>query len=272
MTTQRGKAERFLALHHSDGAFPIPNPYDPGIARLFESMGFEALATTSGGHAATLGRRDGEVTRDEAIAHAAAVVGATNLPVSADFERGFADDPADVAVNVRLAAATGLAGLSIEDGTRRGDDPVFEAGLAAERVMAAADAAHSGDVRLVLTARAENFVLGRRDLKDTIARLQSFQAAGADVLFAPGLNDIDDIRTVVAEVDLPVNVLALPGGPSVSELAAVGVKRVSVGSAFAYVALAAVVAAAEELRDAGTTGFWTAAMPGMAAARAAFTS
>jgi len=271
MATQQEKAAQFLALHHRDRPFLIPNAYDAGIARVLESLGFEALATTSSGHAATLAKRDGAVTRDEALTHATALCAATQIPISSDFERGFADAPADVAANVRLAAATGLAGLSIEDGTRNSDGPVYDAGLAAERVSAAAEAAHSGDVRMVLTARAENFIVGRPDLKDTIARLQSYQAAGADVLFAPGVRDLDDIRTVVSEVDLPVNVLIFPNGVTVEQLAEAGVKRISVGGALAYAAIAAVISAAEELRDQGTVTFWESAAKGMQTAHAVFT-
>jgi 2-methylisocitrate lyase-like PEP mutase family enzyme len=266
------RAERFLALHHGSAPLLMPNPWDVGSAKLLASLGFEALATTSSGFAATLGRLDGSVTRDEALEHAAAIVAATDLPVSADLEHGFADDPAGVAETVALARATGLAGCSIEDATGRDDEPVYEAGRAAERVAAAAEAAHAGPERLVLTGRAENFVRGRKDLPDTIARLQAYQEAGADVLFAPGLSRVEDIREVVASVDRPVNVLARPGAPSVAELAEAGVSRVSVGGGFAFAALGQVVAASRELLDEGTTGFWETALPGVEAARAAFRS
>lgn len=262
--------DRFLALHHGDAPLLLPNPWDAGSAVLLASLGFEALATTSSGFAATLGRRDGSVTRDEALAHSADIAAATALPVSADLEHGFADDPAGVAETVRLAAATGLAGCSIEDSTGRADDPIFAAALAAERVAAAAEAAHAGPVKLVLTARTENHLHGREDLADTIARLQSFQEAGADVLYAPGLRSLADIESVVSSVDLPVNVLALPGVPPVAELAAAGVRRISVGGAFAYAAIGAVVAAARELLDDGTYGYWPGAGAGSKAARAAF--
>jgi 2-methylisocitrate lyase-like PEP mutase family enzyme len=269
---QREKADRFQELHHGYAPLLLPNAWDQGTARVFASLGFVAVATTSSGHAATLGRLDGSVTRDEALTHAASIVEATSLPVSADLENGFADEPAELAANIELAAAAGLAGLSVEDHTGRDEDPIYPAGLAAERVAAAAEAAHGPQVRLVLTARAENYLHRRRDLGDTIARLQSYQVAGADVLYAPGLTDIDDIRQVVASVDLPVNVLALPGGPSVSELAAVGVKRISVGGAFNRVALGAVAAAARELRDEGTFGWGDLAGAGSEVARAAFTA
>jgi 2-methylisocitrate lyase-like PEP mutase family enzyme len=270
MATQAEKAERFLALHRGDTPLLLPNPWDAGSAKLLESLGFEALATTSSGHAATLGRLDGAVTRDEAIAHAAAVVGATSLPVSADLENGFADDPADVAETIRLALGAGLAGCSIEDATGRDDGPFYCIEHAAARVEAAAQAAHGGPVHLVLTARAENFIHGRPDLADTIARLQAFEAAGADVLYAPGLTRLEDIREVVGAVSLPVNVLALPDAPTVPELAAAGVARVSVGGHFAFVALGAVVEAARELREQGTYGFIAGSRAGSRAVRSAF--
>jgi 2-methylisocitrate lyase-like PEP mutase family enzyme len=270
MSTQGEKAERFLALHHGDTPLLMPNAWDAGTAALFASLGFHAIATTSSGHAATLGRLDGAVTRDEALEHAATIVAATDLPVSCDFENGFADDPAAVAANVTLAVATGLAGCSVEDFTRGADDPIYPIDLAAERVAAAADAAHRGAARLVLTARAENHLHGRPDLADTIARLQRFQAAGADVLYAPGLTDEDDIRTVIAAVDRPVNVIALASAPTIARLRELGVARVSVGGAFAWVAYGAVAAAAHELLDEGTYGYFTVAGVGRSAARAAF--
>ena len=268
MTTQQERAQRFLALHHGDTPLLMPNPWDAGSARILESLGFRALATTSSGFAATLGRRDGNVTRDEALAHAAAMAAAVDLPVSADFEHGFADDPQEVADNVTLAVGTGLAGCSIEDYSGSG---LYEPKMAAARVEAAADAAHRGDVHLVLTARAENHIRGNPDLADTIARLQSYQEAGADVLFAPGLSDLDDIRRIVTSVDRPVNVLARPDAPSVAVLGAAGVKRISVGGAFAYVGLGAMAEAARELLEQGTYGYWKTAGEGSAIARAAFT-
>jgi 2-methylisocitrate lyase-like PEP mutase family enzyme len=250
----------------------MPNPWDAGSARLLAWLGFSALATTSSGAAATRGRLDGQLARDEALGHAAEIVEATDLPVSADLENCFADDPAGVAETVTLALATGLAGCSIEDFTRRADAPIYEMAQAAERVAAAAEAAHDGPVHLVITARAENYLHGRPDLSDTIARLQAYQEAGADVLYAPGLTSLDDVRQVVASVDRPVNVLALRGGPSVSELAGVGVGRVSVGGAFAFTALGAVVEAARELLDKGTYGYLDQAAVGAKAARSAFAS
>jgi 2-methylisocitrate lyase-like PEP mutase family enzyme len=272
MTEQAEKARRFLALHHGERPLLLPNPWDRGSARLLASLGFEALATTSSGYAATLGRLDGSVTRDEAVDHAASIVQATDLPVSADLENAFADDPDEVAETLRLALGAGLAGCSVEDYSRREDAPIYDAGLAAERVAAAAAVAHEGPVRLVLTARAENYLHGREDLSDTIARLQAYQEAGADVLYAPGLSSLEDIRQVVASVDRPVNVLALPGAPSVSQLGSVGVSRVSVGGAFAFAALGAVVEAARELSEQGTYGFWERAGSGVQGARSAFAS
>lgn len=272
MSEQADRAGRFLELHHGETPLLLPNPWDRGSAKLLASLGFEALATTSSGFAATLGRLDGSVTREEALAHAAAIVGASELPVSADLESGFADDPAGVAQTMRLALETGLAGCSVEDAS--GDDaaPIYELAVAVERVAAAAEAAHAGPVHLVLTARAENYLHGRPDLADTIARLQAFQEAGADVLYAPGLRDLQDIRRVVESVDLPVNVLALAGAPPVAELASAGVRRISIGGAFAFAALGAVVEAANELSGEGTYAFWERAKVGAKAARAAFKS
>jgi len=256
MPEQTEKCKTFLALHHGDAPLLLPNAWDPGTAKLFAFLGFSAIATTSAGHAATLGRLDGNVTIEEILEHAAALSDATDLPVNVDFENGFADDPAGVAANVSRLATTGVAGCSVEDFARRRDDPIYETSAAAARVEAAAEAAHGSGSRLVLTARAENYLHGHADLADTIARLQAYQAAGADVLYAPGLHTIDDIRTVVSAVDRPVNVLALPNVPPVSELAAAGVRRVSVGSGFSSVALGATIDAARELLDEGTYGFW----------------
>jgi 2-methylisocitrate lyase-like PEP mutase family enzyme len=263
-------AERFLSLHRGERPLLMPNPWDIGAAKLFESLGFEALATTSSGFAATLGRHDGGVTRDEALTHAAGVVEAVGVPVSADLENCFADDPAGVAETVRLAVEAGLAGCSVEDYSGPESDTIYNAGLAAERVAAAAEAAHSGPGKLVLTARAENLIHGREDLSDTIARLQSYQEAGADVLFAPGVRDLDTIRELVASVDRPVNVLVLPGMPRVAELAEAGVSRISVGGAFAFAAYGAAAAAGRELLDSGTYGYWETAVTGGAAVREAF--
>jgi 2-methylisocitrate lyase-like PEP mutase family enzyme len=265
-------ADRFLALHGSDRPLLMPNPWDRGSAMLLESLGFEALATTSSGFAATLGRLDGMVTREEAIAHAGELVEAVDVPVSADLENGFADEPTEVAETVRMALDAGLAGCSIEDYASPEQDSIYDAGLARERVEAAAEAAHSGSRKLVLTARAENQIHGRDDLPDTIARLQSFQEAGADVLFAPGVRELDDIRELTSSVDLPVNVLVLPGMANVSELAEAGVSRISAGGAFAFAAYGAAVTAARELLDSGTYAFWETAGPGAHATREAFKS
>ncbi|MBO0785479.1 MAG: isocitrate lyase/phosphoenolpyruvate mutase family protein [Actinobacteria bacterium] len=281
MTSNQDKAQRFLELHHGPEPLLIPNPWDTGSAKLLAALGFAALATTSSGFAATMGRGDGSVTRDEALAHATAMAAATSLPVSADLEDGFASQPADVAETIRLAAGTGLAGCSVEDFTRDDSSPIYERALAVDRVAAAAEAAHAGQAgrgagpgtagtRLVLTARAENYLYGRQDLADTIARLQAYQEAGADVLYAPGLTGLADVREVVCSVDRPVNVLTVPGGPSVAELAEAGVRRISVGGAFMYVALGAVAAAARELRDQGTSGFLGLAREGREVARQAF--
>jgi 2-methylisocitrate lyase-like PEP mutase family enzyme len=269
VTTQQDKAAQFLSLHRPGNPLLLPNPWDQGTAKILASLGFQALATTSSGFAMTLGRLDGSVSRDEALAHAAAIVAVTALPVSADLENCFADDPAGVARTVTLAAQTGLAGCSVEDFTGHDDEPIYDIGLAAERVAAAAEAAHNAPARLVLTARAENFLHGHPDLADTITRLQAYQAAGADVLYAPGLISLADIRQVVAALDRPVNVLAMPGTPRVSELAEAGVSRVSVGGAFAYAALGALADAAAELRDKGTYGYLARSATGRQAVRRA---
>ncbi len=272
MSDQNARAQRFLDLHCPGQPLLMTNPWDVGSARLLASLGFEALATTSSGFAATLGRLDGTVSRAEALAHAADLVMATPLPVSADLENGYADSTAGVGETASAAVAAGLAGFSIEDSTGHSEAPIFELELAVERIAAAAAAAHQGTAHVVLTARCENHLHGRDDLGDTIARLQAYQEAGADVLYAPGLVAAQDIEAVVRAVRLPVNVLALPGGPSVGELAALGVSRVSVGGAFAFAALGAVVEAAQELRDHGTLGYATRAAAGSKAARAAFGS
>lgn len=272
MSPQAERAKRFLALHEGERPLLLPNPWDRGSAKLFASLGFEALATTSSGSAATLGLLDGSVVREDAIASAAAIVAATELPVSADLENGFADEPDGVAETLRLAIAAGLAGASIEDYSGREDTPIYGIEVAAERVAAAAEIAHSGPGRLVLTARAENHLHGVTDLADTIARLQAYQEAGADVLYAPGITRLEDIHRVVSSVDLPVNVLARPGVPPVDELASVGVRRISVGGAFAFAALGAAKEAARELIDKGTYGYLERAGVGLQSARAAFST
>jgi 2-methylisocitrate lyase-like PEP mutase family enzyme len=207
MRTQAEKGRLFRVLHERDGAFIIPNPFDVGTARLLARLGFEALATTSAGYAFSVGRRDNTVGRDEMMAHVAAIASATDLPVSADLENGFGDDPETVAETIRRAAASGVVGGSIEDSTARPGDPIYAHERAVERVRAAAEAAHTRSFPFTLTARAENYLVGRPDLKDTIRRLQAYQEAGADVLYAPGLASQDDIAAVVRSVDRPVNAL-----------------------------------------------------------------
>lgn len=257
MLTQADKAAAFAKLHEAPGTFIIPNPWDVGSARLLEHLGFEALATSSAGYAFLVGMADNAVDRDEMLAHAAAVDKATNLPVSIDLAKGFGDEPEVVAETIRLAAATGAVGGSIEDSTQRSDEPLYDRALAVERIQAAAEAARALPVRFMLTARAENFLVDRADLKDTIERLQLYQEAGADVLYAPGLTKLEDIRAVVSSVDRPVNVLlALKGVPlTLADLAEVGVKRISVGSALARVAYSALLNAGREMKDHGTFGF-----------------
>jgi 2-methylisocitrate lyase-like PEP mutase family enzyme len=257
MKTRTEKATLFRELHQRSSAFIIPNPWDVGSARLLAHLGFEALATTSVGFAFSIGRQDHGVTRDEAIEHAAAIVAATDLPVSADLENGFGDDPETVATTIEMAAGAGLAGCSIEDSTNRPDDPIYEFDLAVDRVRAAAEAARSPAIPFTLTARSENYLHGRRDLADTIRRLTAFQEAGADVLFAPGITDMNEIATLVRSVDRPVNVVASMQGAQfdLAELSKIGVKRVSVGGALSRVALAACIRAAKEMRDHGTFTF-----------------
>lgn len=264
------KAERFLALHERNTPLLLPNPWDLGSARLLEWLGFEALATTSSGFAATLGRLDGDVERTDVLAHVAAMTAATTVPVSADLENGFADDPAGVAETIHLALQAGLAGCSIEDYSGQADHPIYDRRTAVERIRAAAEIAHGGPVHLILTARAENYLHGRPDLDDTIDRLQRYGEAGADVLYAPGLTSLDDITSVVKSLDWPLNVLLLPPGPSVDELAAAGVGRISVGGAFAYAALGALVEAGRELQAGDSSAFFGRAGLGRNAVQAAF--
>ena len=255
--TQAEKAQAFRALHQRAGAFIIPNPWDVGSARLLAHLGFEALATTSMGYAFSLGRRDNTLDREQVLAHARDISSATELPVSADLENGFGDSPAIAAETIRLAAAAGVIGGSIEDATGRPDHPIYEIDHAVERVRAAVEAARSLSFPFTLTARAENYLHGRPDLKDTIQRLQAYQAAGADVLYAPGLATKDDIAAVVRAVDRPVNVvMGLKGVQlSLAELSALGVKRVSVGSTLSRAALGAFLRAAREMREHGTFTF-----------------
>ena len=257
MSTQTEKGQAFRALHQRDHAFIIPNPWDVGTARMLAHLGFEALASTSGGYASSIGRLDGAVGREAMIAHVSALASATDLPVSADLENGYADAPKEVAQTIRLAAAAGVVGGSIEDATGRNESPIYDQGLAAERVRAAAESARALGFPFTLTARAENHINGRPDLKDTIQRLQAYQEAGADVLYAPGLTNKEDIATLVRSVDRPVNVLMGLAGASLNlaALSAIGVRRVSVGSALARAALGAFLRAAREMQQNGTFGF-----------------
>lgn len=265
--TQRDKAAAFLALHRAGDPLLIPNPWDAGSARLLAWLGFRALATTSSGAAAARGRDDGDLAMDEVLAHAAEIVAATELPVSADLEHCFADpdDLDGVASLAARAVGTGLAGFSIED---YADGTIYETALAADRVEAAVEVAHAAGV--VVTARAENLLRGRDDLADTIARLQAYSERGADVLYAPGLVTAEQISAVLSSVDRPVNVLVRPGMPTVAELAALGVSRVSVGGAFAFAALGSLVRAGRELLEQGSYGFLDHTAEGVAAARDAF--
>ncbi len=257
MPTLSEKGQLFRELHQRDQAFIIPNPWDIGTARLLARLGFEALATTSMGHAFSAGQLDNTLDRHRIIKHISEIASATDLPVSADLENGFGDDPETVAETIRLAAEAGVVGGSIEDATGRGDHPIYDKRHAAERMRAAAEASRSLPFTFTLTGRAENYLHGRPDLKDTIARLQAYQEAGADVLYAPGLATKDDIAAVVSSVDRPVNVvMGLQGVQlSLAELSAMGVKRVSLGSTLARTALGAFLRAAQEMREHGTFEF-----------------
>ncbi len=252
MRTQTEKGSIFRALHERENAFVIPNPWDAGTARLLAYLGFEALATTSAGHAFSVGRQDNTLGRDETIVHIGDIVAATDLPVSADLGNGFGDAPEIVVETIRLAATTGLVGGSIEDATYRPDDPIYPIELAVERIQAAAEAARA--FSFTLTARAENYLVGRCDLGDTIKRLQAYQEAGADVLYAPSLTSKEEIAAVVSSVDRPVNVLA-QGAQSVAALSALGVKRISTGSALSRAALDGFLRAAREIAEHGTFTF-----------------
>ncbi|MFC0865365.1 oxaloacetate decarboxylase [Sphaerimonospora cavernae] len=256
-TDQRRRAEVFASLHEGP-AFVIPNPWDAGTTRLFTRLGFPALATTSGGLALVFGRTDGtgQVTREDTLANIAAIASATHLPVAADLESGFGPAPRDVADTIRLAAEAGAVGGSIEDATGDPSRPIAELDEAVRRMEAAVEAARALPFRFTLTARAENFLYGRPDLDDTIARLKAYDAVGADVLYAPGLPDLDAVRAVCAAVGRPVNVLAGSSpGVTVAELVAAGARRISLGSALARVALSATLAAGRELAEHGTFGF-----------------
>ncbi len=260
MPTQAERGETFRTLHERDRAFIIPNPWDVGTARVLVKMGFEALATTSAGMAFSAGRRDNMVGRDDVMAHCRALASAVDVPVSADLGNCFGDDPTTVAETMRMAAATGLAGASVED--MRGDFSIYDTRLAAERVRAAAETVHALTFPFTLTARAENFLVERRDLDDTIARLQAYQEAGADVLYAPGLTTREEIAAIVGAVDRPVNVIAGIAGLTLTfaDLQALGVKRISVGSTLARAAITAFVRGAQEMRERGTFTFGEGAM------------
>ena len=258
---------RFRALHAS-GIFVIANAWDAGSARVLAGLGFEAIATSSGAMANTLGRTDGHVTREEAIAHGRALAEAVEVPVAADLENGFGEKPGDAAETIRRAAAAGLAGGSIEDFSGDESRAIYPLSLAAERVQAAVEAARRAG-GFVLTARAENFLHGRADLDDTILRLQAFEKAGADVLFAPGLPTLEAVRTVCASVSKPVNFMVAIRGKSfsMSELAAAGVRRVSLATSLYRAALGGLIAAAREVREAGTFGYLDSAAPSAELAR-----
>ncbi|RBP14307.1 2-methylisocitrate lyase-like PEP mutase family enzyme [Roseiarcus fermentans] len=256
------KGAAFRKLHDSPGAFIIPNPWDVGTARILAALGFPALATTSAGMAFSLGVADGRVSWEHTLDHCRALVAATALPVSADLERGLGDSPESAAQTIRAAARIGLAGCSLEDHTGDRDRPIYDFALAVERIAAAAEARRALPRDFVLTARCENFLWGRPDLDDTVRRLQAFEKAGADVLYAPGLHDLATIRAVCDAVSKPVNVvMGMPGATfGLSELAEAGVKRVSVGSALARLAYGAFVAAAREMKSAGSFSFSQRAM------------
>jgi 2-methylisocitrate lyase-like PEP mutase family enzyme len=265
MRTQAERAQIFRALHERPGIFVMPNPWDAGTAKLFASLGFEALATTSLGLANALGRVDGAlaISREEVIANCRAIASATELPVNADLENGYADDPAEAATIFKLAADAGIVGGSIEDASGDPAKPIYDFNLAVERVTAAAETAHALPFPFTLTARAENFLHGRRDLDDTVRRLQAFAAAGADVLYAPGLRDLETIRQVVAAVGKPLNVVMSAADPELTaqQLAGVGVKRISVGGALSRLAFAAIRDAAVAMREGGAFQWVRDTMP-----------
>ncbi len=254
---QHQKAARFRALHDGPGAFVIPNPWDIGSARILAGLGFQALATSSAASAAALGKRDGGLTRDEALAHARLLVDATDLPVSADLEKGFGDSPEVVAETIRLAGEAGLVGCTIEDTTGNQGSPLYDFSLAVERIAAAAQAARTLPFHFALTARTHNLLFANPSLDETIRRLQAFEKAGADVLFAPGLPDLAAVSTVCGAVTKPVNFMVGIKGKSfsVAELAASGVRRISLATSLYRAAMTALVEAAREVRDGGRFGF-----------------
>jgi 2-methylisocitrate lyase-like PEP mutase family enzyme len=268
--SQTEKADTFRALHVPGTPLLMPNAWDEGSARLFAAIGCAAIATTSGGFAVTRGRLDGAMTRDEVLAHCGDLTRAVDIPVSADLEDCFAAEPDGVAATISDAIAVGLAGGSVEDFTRDRDDPIYELSQATDRVRAAAEAAHNGPVPFVLTARAENYLHGRKDLADTIARLQAYQEAGADVLFAPRVVDPAELRQLLDAVDVPVSVLITPDAPAIGELAELGVSRISVGGAIAAAAYGFAVDAVKELQQTGTANYWDRAGAAREAMAASF--
>jgi 2-methylisocitrate lyase-like PEP mutase family enzyme len=257
MSTQEQKGRAFRALHARDHAFIIPNPFNIGTARILAHMGFEALASTSMGYAFTQGRPDYGLQRDEILAHLKVLASATDLPVSADLENGFGDEPEAVAETITMSAATGIVGGSIEDATGREGDPIYPLDVAVARIRAASDAARALPFEFTLTARCENYLHGREDLPDTIVRLKAYEEAGADVLYAPGLETREDISTVVNALKKPVNVLGGFSQLSLAELSEIGVKRVSVGSSLNIAALTGFIRAAEEMKELGTFAYAT---------------
>lgn len=264
MTAIQQKAAQFRELHHQDEAFIIPNPYDAGTAVLLEKVGFKALATSSAGYAFTCARPDNNITRDEMIEHARVIAAATSLPVSADLENGFYDSPEEVGRTIMMAGGAGVVGGSIEDSTNDGrSDPLYDIGLAKERMAAAAEAKRALPFEFTLTGRAENFLVGRNDISDVIARLQAYQEAGADVLFAPGLTSVEDISAVVSNIDRPLNVVMGLSGVQLgqADLTALGVKRISTGSSMSRAALGAFMRASEEMLKHGTFTYAEDAIP-----------
>ena len=252
--SQADKARKFRALHEAPGSFVIPNPWDGGSARMLAGLGFEALATSSGAKAGVLGKRDGKVTREEALANAKQIVDACDLPVAADLEKGFGDGPEAAAETIRQAAGAGLVGGSIEDASGDKDKPLYEIEAAAARVAAAVKAARALPFPFTLTARAEGFLRGRADLDDVIKRLKAYEAAGADVLFAPGLPDIEAVKKVCSSIGKPFNFMVGIKGRSFSraELEAAGVKRISLATSLYRAAMTGLLAAAKEVKDKGT--------------------
>jgi len=267
MTKLKGKASEFLALHKAGEPLLQPNAFDVGSAKILAALGFKAIATTSSGAAGAVGKLDGQLRHKDVLEHCEQLSAAVDLPVAADYENGFADKPKQVAANVARAAETGLAGVSIEDWS---GSAIYERGLAVERVRAAAEAAHTGKHQLVLTARAENLIHGVDDLADSIARAQAFAAAGADVIFVPGIRTLEQVRAVVSAVDKPVNVLVTGGMPSVAELADAGAARISIGGSLMYAAYSKVIEIAHELTSTGTYSYWDDAMAGRDTIRRAF--